>query len=198
MRDAALGDDDTLEGHRRIRQSEGTLDEVLARVASGDRIAFEEVYRRSSAKLFGVCLRILRDRSEAEDALQSAYLSVWRNAAQFDGKRGRPMTWLIVLARNQAIDRLRTGKTLVNSPIDLAADVSDPVPIASQLPETASENRRLHDCLTLLDATDAEFIRTAFFEGSTYAELAARAAMPLGTLKSRVRRALLKLRECLA
>jgi RNA polymerase sigma factor (sigma-70 family) len=182
-----------------IRKSDSDiLGEALGRVASGDRAAFEEVYRRTSAKLFGVCLRILPMRQEAEDALQEAYLSVWRRAGSFDGTRGRPMTWLITLARNSAVDRLRAGGRIVAAPLELAAEVPDTAPLASLVVETAENERRLAYCVGTLESGEAKLIRTAFFEGSTYAELAERAAIPLGTIKSRIRRALAKLRDCLA
>jgi RNA polymerase sigma-70 factor (ECF subfamily) len=174
-----------------------TLGDALRRVGDGDRAAFEEVYRRTSAKLFGVCLRILPMRQEAEEALQEAYLSVWRRAATFDGTRGSAMTWLITLTRNRAVDRLRAGGRLAVAPIELVDTVPDTAPIASTLLEGAEDNRRLAYCVGTLDAGDAALIRAAFFEGSTYAELASRAAIPLGTIKSRIRRALAKLRECL-
>jgi RNA polymerase sigma factor (sigma-70 family) len=175
-----------------------TLGEALHRVANGDRAAFEEVYRRTSAKLFGVCLRILPVRQEAEEALQEAYLSVWRRAATFDAARGSPMAWLITLTRNRAVDRLRSGGKIAAAPIELADTVPDTAPIASTLLEGMEDERRLAHCVGTLEAGEAQLIRTAFFEGSTYAELATRAAIPLGTIKSRIRRALAKLRECLA
>jgi RNA polymerase sigma-70 factor (ECF subfamily) len=174
-----------------------TLDELMTAVAAGEVAAFEEVYRRTSAKLFGVCLRILPERHEAEDALQTVFLSVWRHAARFDARRGTPMTWLLTLARNRAIDRLRANRAVAELPIMVAETVPDPAPIASDLIDVAGEARRLRECLDGLDRDDAGFIRTAFFEGSTYAELAVRAKLPLGTLKSRIRRALLGLRDCL-
>jgi RNA polymerase sigma-70 factor (ECF subfamily) len=173
------------------------LNAALDRVGTGDRDAFEEIYRRTSAKLFGVCLRILPVRQEAEEALQEAYLSVWRRASSFDAARGSAMTWLITLARNRAVDRLRAGGKVVSAPIELVDAVADPAPLASAAMESAEEGHRLTDCLGRLDAGDARLIRTAFFEGSTYAELASRTASSLGTVKSRIRRALIKLRECL-
>ena len=171
---------------------------TLHRVAEGDRAAFEEVYRRTSVKLFGVCLRILPVRQEAEEALQEAYLSVWRRAGSFDATKGSAMTWLITLTRNRAVDRLRSGGKVASAPIELADEVADPAPTASTLLEIGEDERRLAHCLGTLEGGDARLIRTAFFEGSTYAELATRAAAPLGTIKSRIRRALLKLRECLS
>ncbi len=174
------------------------LADTLRRVASGDRAAFEEVYRRTSAKLFGVCLRILPARQEAEEALQEAYLSVWRRAASFDAARGSAMTWLITLARNRAVDRLRAGGKLATTTIDFADTVADERPLASALMETGEDEARLAYCVGTLEGGEQTLIRTAFFEGSTYAELASRASIPLGTIKSRIRRALMKLRDCLA
>lgn len=171
---------------------------ALQRVATGDRSAFEEVYRRTSVKLFGVCLRILPVRQEAEEALQEAYISVWRRAGSFDASKGSAMTWLITLTRNRAVDRLRAGGKIASAPIELADDVADPAPATSTLLEIGEEERQLAHCLGMLEGDDARLIRTAFFEGSTYAELATRAATPLGTIKSRIRRALLKLRDCLS
>jgi len=171
---------------------------VLHRVRDGDRAAFEEVYRRTSVKLFGVCLRILPIRHEAEEALQDAYLSVWQRAAAFDAARGSAMTWLITLARNRAIDRLRANGKIVAAPIELIDELPDAAPSALGQLEMSEDEARLSHCLGTLPAGDAGLIRTAFFTGSTYADLAARADAPLGTVKSRIRRALLKLRACLS
>lgn len=175
-----------------------TLAAALERVAEGDRAAFEEVYRRTSAKLFSVCLRILPVRQEAEEALQEAYLSIWRRAESFDAARGSAMTWLITLTRNRAVDRLRAAGKIVSAPVELADQVADPALSASALLELSEDEQKLSHCLGTLDGSEARLIRTAFFEGSTYAELAERASTPLGTIKSRIRRALIKLRDCLA
>ena len=102
---------------------------ALARVASGDRAALRVVYQDTSAKLFGVCLRILKDRSEAEDVLQEVFVTVWRKAASFDPGKASPITWLVAIARNRAIDRLRAGAVSRRmEPIDAADAVSDPAP----------------------------------------------------------------------
>lgn len=174
------------------------LVEALQRVAAGDRAALAEVYSATSAKLFGVCLRILPDRSEAEDALQEAYLTIWRNADRFDAKRGSPITWLVALTRNRALDRLRGRKALPLEPIDLASEIADSADGADRLIEQGQEAARLGTCLATLERGDTILIRAAFFEGSSYSELATRAATPLGTVKSRIRRALIRLRECLS
>src|SRR5229473_5987036 len=100
---------------------------ALVRVAGGDRAALRIVYQDTSAKLFGVCLRILKDRGEAEDVLQDVYLTVWRKAGSFDPARASPITWLVAIARNRAIDRLRgTAVSRRMQPIEAAETVSDP------------------------------------------------------------------------
>ena len=173
------------------------LAEALGRVAEGDRGAFHEVYQRTSAKLYGVCCRILGEGPEAEDALQEAYVNVWRRAERFDASRASPITWLVAIARNTAIDRLRARGNRTTAPIEEAFELADDRPRADALLEDAGETRRLHGCLGELQDRDGALVRTAFLEGASYPELAERANEPLGTIKSRIRRALLKLRECL-
>ena len=170
---------------------------ALGAVAAGDRRAFHELYQRTSAKLYGVCCRILGEGQDAEDALQEAYANVWRRADRFDASRASPITWLAAIARNAAIDRLRARGTRSTAPIEDAHDLADEFPRADFMLEQASEMRRLQACLGELGGREAGLIRTAFLEGATYPELAARAGEPLGTIKSRIRRALIKLRECL-
>ena len=171
---------------------------ALARVAGGDRAALRMIYQDTSAKLFGVCLRILKDRSEAEDVLQDVYVTVWRKAATFDPGRASPITWLVAIARNRAIDRLRVrGARGRLEPIEAADAVSDPAPSAVERVELAQQHQRLTRCLEELDARHSTAIRAAFLDGATYEELAARLNVPLGTMKSWIRRGLLKLRACL-
>ena len=171
---------------------------ALSRVASGDRAALRVVYQDTSAKLFGVCLRILKDRSEAEDVLQEVFVTVWRKAASFDPGKASPITWLVAIARNRAIDRLRAGAVSRRmEPIESADAVSDPAPGAVERVERAQQHQRLARCLEELEARQASAIRAAFLDGATYEELAARMSVPLGTMKSWIRRGLLKLRACL-
>lgn len=174
------------------------LAEALARVAGGDRGALHFLYRQTSAKLFGVCLRILDNRSEAEDVLQEAYLTIWQKAGSFDPERASPVTWLAAIARNKAIDRRRQRSARQADPLgEEAEEVADPAPSAAARLETADERRLLSECMGALDERQASAIRTAFFEGTTYAELALRQGVPAGTMKSWIRRGLLRLRECL-
>jgi RNA polymerase sigma factor (sigma-70 family) len=171
---------------------------ALARVAAGDRTALKLVYQDTSAKLFGVCVRILGDRREAEDVLQDVYLTVWRRASTFDTSRASPITWLVAVARNRCIDRLRsTLGARREASLEEAEAVSDPAPDAVSLLEDADQQRLLQNCLGELEDRQAGAIRAAFLEGLTYEELAKRAAVPLSTMKSLIRRGLTNLRSCL-
>lgn len=173
------------------------LTAALERVASGDRGALEAVYRATSAKLLGVVLRIVPDRAEAEDVLQEVYLQVWRKAAAFDAGRASPITWLAAIARNRAIDRMRRGAGRRFVPDAALAEMPDAAPLASETAEASEEAAGLERCLEELEPDQSGAVRMAFFDGLTYEALAARAAVPLGTMKSRIRRSLLKLRDCL-
>lgn len=175
-----------------------SLTNALALVSEGNHAALGEVYDRTSAKLFGICLRILADRGEAEDALQETYVSVWRRAGSYDAARASPITWLATLARNRAIDRLRAaGRPRVTSPIEVALDMPDPRDDALVQLEASEDRLRLMGCVEELEARQSDAIRSAFFDSFTYAELATRDAVPLATMKSWIRRGLIKLRECL-
>lgn len=171
--------------------------EALANVAKGDRSAFEDLYRRTSSKLFGVCLRIFPDRNEAEEALQDAYLTIWNKADRFDPDRASPITWLVALTRNRAIDRLRQKRGAGLASLEEAEAVADTAMLADALIEADQHSGQLTRCVDALEAQDSNFIRTAFLQGVTYNEIATHQSMPLATVKSRIRRALLKLRECM-
>jgi RNA polymerase sigma-70 factor (ECF subfamily) len=171
---------------------------AINRIAAGDKAALRLVYAETSAKLFGVCLRILGERSEAEDVLQEVYLTVWRKAASFDESVASPITWLVAIARNRAIDRLRaSGASRAALPIEAAADVADESMSAVERLEIDEDRARLRECLRELEQRQAAAIRAAFLDGFTYDELAAKASVPLGTMKSWIRRGLMKLRACL-
>jgi RNA polymerase sigma-70 factor (ECF subfamily) len=175
-----------------------SAEELLAQVALGNRAAFESLYHGTCDRLFGICVRVLNERAEAEEALQEVFTSVWRKAAQFDASKASAMAWLGMMARNKSIDRLR-ALPLRNklSPLELAADIADPGASPLAQTEALAEGDRLSDCLEQLEPRRRSLIREAFFGGFTYEELAARAQAPLGSIKSWIRRGLLQLRACL-
>lgn len=174
------------------------LDGLLSAVAGGDRAAFEALYRATSGKLLSVCLRVLPDRAEAEDVLQEVYASVWRKAVQFDAGRASAATWLAMIARNRAIDRARaTPAPQRTAAIELADELADQAASPLQQAEAANDRSRLEQCMQRLESRRRALIRTAFFDGATYEELAARIGSPLGSVKSWIRRGLSQLRTCL-
>lgn len=175
------------------------LARCLAEVAAGRREALREVYDLTSAKLFGICLRILEDRIEAEDVLQEVYLAVWNKAGRFEPERASPITWLATIARNRAIDRLRAlGPTrTARRDLDAAETVADEAPDALARLEAQGETARLRACLEQLEARAREAIVSAFYGGRTYDDLAEQAGVPLGTMKSTIRRGLIRLKGCL-
>ena len=178
--------------------SAATPEALLAQVALGNRAAFEALYRGTANRLFGICLRVLTQRSEAEDALQEVYTTVWRKAAQFDPEKASATAWLAMIARNKAIDRIRSQPHARKfEPMELADEIPDPAASPQRDAQAAGERERLDECMKRLDDRRRSLIRAAFFDGSTYEELAARVGSPLGTVKSWIRRGLLQLRECL-
>ena len=167
----------------------------LSLCAAGDRAAFRTLYRDTSAKLMGVLLRILRERTEAEDALQEVYTRVWLRAGRYDPTKGRGMTWLIAIARNLAIDRLRArGAPMDDDGLDTVADTT---PRAETRLIAQGEARRIADCFGALDPERADAVRGAYLSGLSYVELAARHAVPLNTMRTWLRRSLFRLKECL-
>lgn len=177
--------------------SRALLSRAIARVANRDHDALKYVYRHTSAKLLGVALRILNDREEAEDVLQDVYLTVWNKADRFDPEKASPITWLVSLARNRAIDRLRSRGTRVMTGVEEAESLPDAAPLASVKVETDEDRQRLDGCLDQLDPKHSGAVRKAFFEGLTYDALAQAVGVPLGTMKSWIRRSLISLRACL-
>ena len=173
------------------------LPTLMSRIAQGDRAALKQLYDATSAKLFGVALRILSDREEAEDVLQEVYLTVWRRADRFDASRAGVMTWVATIARNRAIDRLRARGPLARADQIEGLEIADGQPGAEALVAAGQDASRLQGCLSELDDRTAGVIRTAFFEGVTYEALAHRLDTPLGTVKSWVRRGLARLKGCL-
>lgn len=174
----------------------GDLTALLRATSTGDPQAFEALYDRTSAKLYGICLRLLGDEAEAQDVLQDTYVRVWQKAHSFDAGKASPITWLAIVARNKAIDRLRQKKP-ASDEIGAAEEVADQGPSAIEVIERAQDSDRLAGCLDELEERSREVIRAAFLDGATYPELAERKGVPLGTMKSWIRRGLQRLRGCL-
>lgn len=172
------------------------LENMILKVSLGDRAAFSMLYDRTSAKLFGVCLRVLNNRAEAEDTLQEVFVKVWHKADLYSVNGYSPMTWLITLARNAAIDKLRARKPK-SMDIDQVFDLSDGAPTPEQEAIASSEWAKLTLCLGELDKDKADMVCRAYLDGETYKDLAQRHDVPLNTVRTWLRRSLQKLKECL-
>ncbi|WP_239479719.1 sigma-70 family RNA polymerase sigma factor [Actibacterium sp. 188UL27-1] len=173
------------------------ISELLTRVALQDRGAFDRLYATVSAKLFGVLIRMLKDRELAEDTLQDVFIKIWQKADRFVGANADPMAWLIVVARNQAIDKLRVRREQTTD-LGTAERMTDPDPSPEQLAVASGERARLANCLARLEPRRAEAVQAAYIEGYTYQELADRYGTPLNTMRTRLRRSLQTLKDCLA
>jgi RNA polymerase sigma-70 factor (ECF subfamily) len=173
--------------------------ELLSLIAGGDVRAVGELYDRYSPTLFPIALRIVRDRSEAEDILHDAFVAVNERASQYAPERGSVIAWLVTLVRNLSIDRTRRRDrrgALARDvlPHEPPASVRDP----ERLTSDASEREKIRRALATLPDAQRQTLEVAFFEGLSYPEIAARENVPLGTIKSRAARALAALRDALA
>lgn len=172
------------------------ISKLIVRTAMKDRASFDELYRHTSAKLFGVCLRVLSDRSEAEEALQEVYVKIWTKADRFAISELSPISWLVAVARNHCIDRLRARRRPAGA-MEEAIEVADPAPGPEARAIAGGESRRVHECLEELETEKASAVRGAYLNGDSYAELADRHDVPLNTMRTWLRRSLMKLRDCL-
>ena len=179
-------------------QTREEIETLLGRVALSDRTAFALLYDATSAKLFGICLRVLKDRAEAEEALQEVYLRVWHKADRYQVNGLSPMTWLITVTRNLCIDRLRARRA-GDDPMGEAADmVADPAPGPEAAAVASGERARIDACFDELEEARAGAVRGAYLDGLSYAELSERYDVPLNTMRTWLRRSLSKLKECLS
>jgi RNA polymerase sigma-70 factor (ECF subfamily) len=169
---------------------------LIGRIALHDRRAFAELYRSTHSKLFGACLRILANRTDAEDVLQDVYMKIWQRADRFVETEGPAMAWLMAIARYQSIDVIRARKPVADE-IDAAYDLADDGPDPERRAEIKGEGRRIDSCMEELEAERAEAVRSAYVDGLSYQELADRYAVPLNTMRTWLRRSLIRLRECM-
>lgn len=170
------------------------LVERLARVGLEDQEAFRDVYVLTSGKLFQICLRICGDRSSAEDVLHDVYMIVWKRAGTYEHRLGSPITWLAAIARNRAIDWRRSQSRHSAVPLEEAPEIADPEPDVEATMLLDEATRQIFICMEKLESRHRDAIQNAFFHGFTYAELADRDRVPIGTMKSWIRRGLRQMR----
>ena len=175
--------------------------ELLARVGKGDAQAFAQCYEQSSSVLFTLALRILNNRDEASELLQDVYIEAWRKAGSFDPKRGSPMAWLITLTRSRAIDRLRgsasRGRNLTDSIDETSDDLRSVLPDPFDTHALEELRMLVMEAFNDLPVPQQEAIELAFYGGLTHAEIAAKLDKPIGTVKTRIKLGMNKLRYAL-
>ena len=172
--------------------------ELLKAIAAKDEAALALFYDRYRVILFGLLMRILNNREEAEDVLQEVFLQVWRKAADFDENRGRPFTWLVTVGRSRGIDRLRTLAARERVAEAGAREATEEISDAASDAFKSEQRSLIKDVLAQLPDEQKRPIMLAYFDGLTQSEIATRLGAPLGTVKTRMRNGLMKLRELLA
>ncbi len=176
--------------------AEDDIEGLLARCGLGDRAAFARLYGQMGGKLYGVAVRILGNRNDAEEAVQEAFVKIWHSAGRYQAGRGSAQGWLVSIVRNQAIDQLR-GRRAPARDIAAMVDLADPGPTPEAAALGSDDRRRIESCLGALPRDRALAVRGAYVEGWSYEELAHRFDVPLNTMRTWLRRALISLRECL-
>ena len=166
-------------------------------MALRDRDAFDALYSQTSPKLFGVLIRLLGNRTDAEDVLQEVYIKIWNKADKFATQEANAMSWLVAVARNLAIDKIRARKKPSENLDDVAEFVADDKKSPEQSAIASGEARQIDECMERLDRDKAEAVRAAYMEGYSYQELADRYQTPLNTMRTWLRRSLRSLKSCL-
>ena len=170
---------------------------LLALVARGDQSAFAAVYDRSAAQVFGLVRRVIRDPAQSEEVTQEVMLEVWRSASRFDPHRGSAMAWLMTLAHRRAVDRIRSGQAAAEREVRAAAATGPGYDMVAEEVETRLDAQRVRRCLESLTDLQRESVTLAFYGGHTYREVASLLGVATGTVKTRMRDGLIRLRDCL-
>ena len=174
--------------------------ELLARVAQGDEQAFAQFYRRSADGLYGLALKMMNDSGEAEDVLQDGFSYMWKRAATYDPVRSSPFTWAVMIVRNKAIDRLRSrqrqARIVEKATVDFL-HFTDADDVSAREPVRREQCANVRAALAEIPGDQKQVVELAFFGGLTHEQIAQRLDTPLGTVKARIRRGLLRLRDCL-
>jgi RNA polymerase sigma-70 factor (ECF subfamily) len=181
----------------RAEPSQIADEDLLRAISRGDESALAALYDRYRLILFGLVLRILHDRPEAEDVLQEAFLQVWRRASDFDPERGRAFTWLVTIARSRALDRLRASGSRARIATEAEQEPRETTGDAAADAVKSEEGEIVRQALAELPEEQRRALFMAYFEGLTQSEIAARLGDPLGTVKTRMRSGLMKLRDLL-
>ncbi|WP_372494264.1 ECF RNA polymerase sigma factor SigK [Actinoallomurus purpureus] len=180
------------------RERTSELDRLLGRVAAGDTAAFERMYDEVAGAVYGLILRVVRDAAHAEEVAQEVLIEVWRSAPRYDPSRGGAMAWIMTMAHRRAVDRVRSEQA-ASDRADRAGrrEITPAHDEVAENVEKRLEHERVRRCLDTLTPLQRESITLAYYEGYSYREVADMVATPLGTVKTRMRDGLIRLRNCL-
>lgn len=186
-------------GPRRSLDGEPSSSELLmAGVARGDHGAFEQLYDRMAASVFGLVRRVLRDPAQSEEVTQEVFLEVWRSAPAYDASRGAPATWILTMAHRRAVDRVRSSQAASDRETRAAArDVERPFDEVSEAVQVRQERDDVRAALSSLTDLQRQAVQLAFYGGYTHVEVSQLLDVPLGTVKTRIRDGLIRLRDTL-
>jgi RNA polymerase sigma-70 factor (ECF subfamily) len=172
------------------------LDALIGRVARGDEAAFAALYDHAAGAVFGLVRRVVRDPAQSEEVTQEVLLEVWRTASRFDPRRGSAATWLMTLAHRRAVDRVRSAKASADREQRVPASATGYDTVAEEV-EARLDAQRVRRCLESLTGLQRESVTLAYYGGYTHREVAGLLGVPLGTVKTRMRDGLIRLRDCL-
>jgi len=171
---------------------------LIDKIADGDQSALTTLYDSTSRLVFGLILRVVSDRATAEEVLLDVYTQIWRQAGSYDLKRGAPLAWMMTIARTRGIDRLRSSKAdLTREPLETSSEVTATTPSPEDASVASERGRLVRSALETLSAEQREVIELAYYSGLSHSEIALRLNQPLGTVKTRTRLGMMKLRDTL-
>jgi RNA polymerase sigma-70 factor (ECF subfamily) len=185
-------------GRARSADSPPSVDQLLVAVAQGEHASFEALYDRTAAKVFGLVRRVVRDAAQAEEVAQEVFLEVWRSAPAYDASRGRGETWVLTIAHRRAVDRVRSAQAATDRDLRAARrDVERDYDVVSETVEARLESEAVREALGSLTAVQRQAVQLAYYGGYTHSEIAVVLGVPLGTVKTRIRDGLIRLRDAM-
>ncbi len=180
----------------RVEQAPASLEDLLTAVATGDRAAFAELYDRTAPRVLGLIKRLLIDHSQSEEVAQEVFLEIWQTAARYQPSKGAAVTWMLTMAHRRAVDRVRSSQSSRDR--DVRIGIRDFEPGFDQVSESVEvsvEHERVSKALARLTELQRQAVKLAYYGGLSHSEIAAKLSIPIGTVKTRLRDGMIRLRD---